>query len=58
MVTALKGYVQDSLKERLYVALINLDIKGTFNAAWWPGTLSSLKALKYPKKNLYNLSKS
>jgi len=54
---ALKEYVQESLKEELYVALVSLDIKGAFDAAWWPGILFSLKTLKCPR-NLYKLSDS
>jgi hypothetical protein len=49
--------VQERLKKGLNVALISLDIKGAFDAAWWPEILSSLKALKC-SKNLYNLNKS
>jgi hypothetical protein len=50
----LKGYVQKSMEEGQYVALISLDVRGEFNSAWWPGILFSLKTLKYPR-NLYNL---
>jgi len=54
-VIALKDCVQESLKEGLYVALISFDIKGVFDAAWWPGILFSLKNLKC-SRNPYNLS--
>jgi hypothetical protein len=57
VVMALKEYVQEGLKEGLYVVLISLDIKGAFDAAWWPGILYPLKTLKCPR-NLYNLSES
>jgi hypothetical protein len=56
-VMALKVFVQDSLNDRQYVALIILDVKGAFDAAWWPTFLNSLKTLKYPR-NLYNLYES
>jgi len=49
--------VQERLNERLYVALISLDIKRAFDAAWWPGIVFSLKTLKCPR-NLYKLSES
>jgi len=32
-----------------------LEVKGTFNAAWWPSILKSLKDAECPK-NLYYLS--
>jgi hypothetical protein len=52
-VMALKAFVQDSLNDGQYVALISFDIKGAFDAAWWPSILTSLKTLKCPR-NLYN----
>jgi hypothetical protein len=30
----------------MYVALISLDVKGAFDAAWWTSILTSLKILK------------
>jgi hypothetical protein len=56
-VMALKDFVQDSLNDGQYVALISLDVKGAFDAAWWPSILNSLKTLKCPR-NLYNLCES
>jgi hypothetical protein len=53
-VMAVKDFVQDSLNDGQYVALISLDVKGAFDAAWWPSILTSLKTLKWPR-NLYNL---
>jgi len=53
-VMALKDFVQDSLNDGQYVALISFDVKGAFNTAWWPSILISLKTLKCPR-NLYNL---
>jgi len=42
----LKDYVQRSMKEEQYVALISLNVKAAFDAAWWPGILFSLRTLK------------
>jgi hypothetical protein len=53
-VMALKFFIQDSLNDGQYVALISLEVKGTFEAAWWPSILTSLKTLKCPR-NLHNL---
>jgi hypothetical protein len=38
-----EAYKQRSVEEGQYVALINLDVKGAFDAAWWPGILFSLR---------------
>jgi hypothetical protein len=51
---ALKYFVQDSLNDGQYVALISLDVKGAFDAVWWHSILITLKTLKCPR-NLYNL---
>jgi hypothetical protein len=53
-VMALKDFVQNSLNDGQYVALVSLDVKGAFDAAWRPSILTSLKILKCPR-NLYNL---
>jgi len=37
-----------------YVAVISLDVRGAFDAAWWPGILTSLRNLKCPR-NLHKL---
>ena len=50
----LKDYIQRSMEEGQYAALISLDVQGAFDATWWPQILYSLKTLKCPK-NLYNL---
>ena len=36
--------------------MTNLDVKGAFDAAFWPSTLHGLKELSCPR-NLYNISK-
>jgi hypothetical protein len=56
-VMALKDYVQSSIDDGQYVAVISLDVKGAFDAAWWPGILASLRQLRCPG-NLYKLSGS
>ena len=53
-VMALKDFVQESINEGQYVAVISLDVKGAFDAAWWPGILASLKNLRC-LGNLYKL---
>ncbi|GFG35110.1 hypothetical protein Cfor_01406, partial [Coptotermes formosanus] len=45
------------MREGHIAILVSLDVKGAFDAAWWPSTLKTLKELKCPK-NLYNLAKS
>jgi hypothetical protein len=37
--------------------LVSLDVKGAFDAAWWPSILKTLIEFNCPK-NLYNLAKS
>jgi retron-type reverse transcriptase len=56
-VMTLKGYVQDSVNDGHYVAVISLDVKGAFDAAWWLGIMASLRNLRCPG-NLYRLSGS
>jgi hypothetical protein len=53
-VIALKDFVQDSINDGQYVAVISLDVRGAFDAAWWPSILASLRNLKCPR-NLYRL---
>jgi hypothetical protein len=35
--------------------MVSLDVKGAFDAAWWPSILSNLRDLRCPK-NLYILT--
>jgi hypothetical protein len=39
------------------LVMVSLDIKGAFDAAWWPNILRKLGEFKCPK-NLYDLSAS
>jgi len=52
-----KDYIEDELRERHITILANFDVKGAFDAAWWPNILKTLKEFQCPK-NLYNLAKS
>jgi len=54
---AVKEFVEEGLAAGEITVLISLDIKGAFDAAWWPSILNGLKAYNCPK-NLYNLSNS
>jgi hypothetical protein len=54
---AVKGFVEERLAAGEIIVPISLDVKGAFDAAWWPSILNGLKAYNCPK-NLYNLSKS
>ena len=38
-----KGFVEEALVTGDIVALISLDVKGAFDAAWWPSILNGLK---------------
>ena len=44
-------------RQRHITILVSLDVKVTFDAAWWPSILHNLKVLKCPK-NLYVLARS
>jgi len=51
-----KVFVEDGLREGL-ITILSLDVKGAFDAAWWPSILMTLKEFNCPR-NLYNLTKS
>ena len=51
-----KQFIEPVLEKRGLVIMTSLDVKGAFDAAWWPGILQGLKDLRCPR-NLYNLSK-
>ena len=48
-VMTLKDFVQESINEGQYV-----DVKGAFDAAWWPGILASLRS-KMPRESIKTL---
>jgi hypothetical protein len=52
-----KEFVQDSLAEGDVIALVSLDVQGTFDAAWWPAILKEMRDCGSPK-TLYKLTKS
>ena len=53
----LKDFVQQALSQKHIVLMTSLDVKGAFDAAWWPSILFNLKSLKCPK-NLFKLAES
>jgi hypothetical protein len=52
-----KNFIGESLRLKQSAVIVSLDVKGAFDAAWWPSILKQLRELKCPK-NLYNLSAS
>jgi len=54
---AIKEYIEERMREGHIAILVSLDVKGAFDAAWWPSILNTLKEFNCPK-NLYNLAKS
>jgi len=52
-----KKFIGESLRLKQCSVIVSLDVKGAFDAAWWPSILKQLRELKCPK-NLYNLSAS
>jgi hypothetical protein len=42
---AAKEFVEEGLRQGLITILVNLDVQGDFDAAWWPGILKTLKTL-------------
>ena len=53
---AVKGIIGENLKLKYCTSIVSLDVRGAFDAAWWPNILYTLKELKCPKK-LFNLSR-
>ena len=54
---AAKYFTEEALTKGQIVALVSLDIKGAFNAAWWLSILKALRDFQCPQ-NLYNLTKN
>jgi len=52
-----KNFIIESLRLKQCTVIVSLDVKGAFDAAWWPSILKQLRELKCPK-NLYKLSAS
>jgi hypothetical protein len=53
----IKEFAQEGLRQGLITILVSLDVKGAFDAAWWPNTLKTLKDLNC-LNNLYYLTRS
>jgi len=54
---AVNDFIDEALTKRHIVVLVSLDVKGTFDAAWWPSILKTLKDFHCPR-NLYNPTKN
>jgi hypothetical protein len=52
-----KDLIEKGLVAGGVIMLVGLDVKGTFDAAWWQNILNGLKACGCPKI-LYNLTNS
>lgn len=50
-----REHIEKLLQGKKSVIVTSLDVKGAFNAAWWPAILNSLKQFNCPK-NLYILT--
>ena len=51
-----KQFIGRELERRRVVIMSSLDVKGAFDAAWWPAILRGLREVKCPR-NLYQLSR-
>jgi retron-type reverse transcriptase len=56
-IMAIKDFVEEAFISGEIANLVNLDVEGAFNAAWWPSVLKSLRESGCPR-NLYNLTRS
>ena len=54
---AVKQYALSHIQQRNYVIMVNLDMQGAFDAAWWHSILCNLRTLNCPR-NLYNMARS
>ena len=54
---SVKEFIEEGLRKGLITILVSLDVKGAFDAAWWPSILMALKDFNCPR-NLYYLTKS
>jgi len=46
---AVKQIIEENLKQKNCTSVDSLDIRGAFDAAWWPNILRNLKELKCPR---------
>jgi hypothetical protein len=54
---SVKDFIDAALTQGKIVALVSLDVKGAFDAAWGPSVVKSMKDL-YFTQNLYSLTKN
>jgi hypothetical protein len=52
---AVKQFIEPELEKGKVVIMASLDVKGAFDAAWWPAILKGLRDAKCPQ-NLYRLT--
>jgi hypothetical protein len=50
-----KDFIEEALTYGQIVALVSIDVKGSFDAAWWPIILKAVKDF-HCLRNLYNLT--
>jgi hypothetical protein len=46
---AVKEYLEEGMREGRITILVSLDVRGAFDAAWWPNILTTLKEFRCPK---------
>ena len=52
-----KGFAEEVLRQGLITIIVSLDVRGVFDAAWWPSIINTLQDYNCPR-NLYNLTKN
>jgi hypothetical protein len=52
---AVNQFIEPELERGRVAIMVSLDVKGAFDAAWWPGILKGLREAKCPR-NLYQLT--
>jgi len=50
---AVKNITDEALTKGQIVALVSLDVKGAFDAAWWPVILKVMKDFSLSQKLIY-----
>jgi len=54
---AANEFIDEAITKEQIIALVSLDVKGAFDAAWCPSAIKALKDFYCPR-NLYNLTKN
>jgi hypothetical protein len=54
---AVKDFIDEALTKGHIVALVSLDVKGAFDAEWWPSILKALKDFQC-SRNLFKLTRN